>query len=102
MMEPAECMGAVSSDLQMRYTNGSVTFSSQEKTSGPHKVPPMEYQPCIFLVEKNVPLCVKVSRKRKSTAEVFNERLWRDRKFTDATLSCTGRHIPVHRAILSA
>mmetsp|Transcript_5275 Transcript_5275/g.17132 ORF Transcript_5275/g.17132 Transcript_5275/m.17132 type:complete len:321 (-) Transcript_5275:126-1088(-) len=100
-MEPMACMSAVSS-LTLRYDSGSLTFSSEDKTSGPHNVPNTEYVPCVFLVEKNVPIVVHVSRKRKAAVEGLNDKLYRDRKFTDAEFVCMGRRIPVHRAVLSA
>jgi len=98
---PAEAFGPLTAQVRMRYEHGCLTFTSGEHQSQPHKVPVGSYYPCVFLVEKELSLKVQLGRKRRCPDEL-NERLWKDRKFTDASLSCGGRSIPVHRAVLAA
>lgn len=90
----------VATSLSVRYRDGQVTFSSGEKGLGPYSVPSGDYYPCVFVYADALP--VRVSRKRLRTARTTCEKLWTDRKFTDAIVTCRARRFPVHRGMLAA
>jgi len=80
-----------------------VTFSWGAKTIGPYTVPHSEYHPCALFKWRDTAVRMSVSRKRRrSTVESLVDRLYDDRRFTDAVVRCGGHGIPVHRAFLAA
>jgi len=95
----------IDSKLVVRYEDGAVSFSTGDKTLGPLKVPEHDgkhYRPCLFIHEKQTSVKVALKRKRTEPQESLGERMWKSRRYTDASLSCGSRKVHVHREVLSA
>lgn len=95
-------LARIDSKLTVRYEEGKVSFIAGEKTLGPLVVPEDNYRPCLFLHEKLTSVTMDVSRKHGLAEHSLGERLWKSRRYTDATLSCGSRKVHVHREVLSA
>eukprot|EP00927_Polykrikos_kofoidii_P028920 TRINITY_DN25104_c0_g1_i1.p1 TRINITY_DN25104_c0_g1~~TRINITY_DN25104_c0_g1_i1.p1 ORF type:complete len:344 (-),score=48.79 TRINITY_DN25104_c0_g1_i1:254-1285(-) len=104
------------STLSMSYSSGTLSFrmsggdwhSAETKYSSPPRAE-AKYRPCIMFDSEDWPLVVNIGRRRgRSQGNVDgtfvsrDERIWTDRKFTDAMVVCENVTFDVHRAILCA
>lgn len=65
-----------------------------------HPIPIAEYNPCVLLFKtSSIQVAVDKPQKRLCTALA---RMWEDRNFTDAEVTCAGTVFPIHRAVLAA
>ncbi|CAE8613016.1 unnamed protein product [Polarella glacialis] len=89
--------------------DGKVQLLSGSQLLGAWKVAGDRHYPCVLLkwddtkitYSVDVKYSVESVRKRKNSCLLMG-RVYEDRKFTDAVLTCRGHRIPVHRAILAA
>lgn len=84
----------------MKFEDMQVTFSSGDNTWGPYKVPSDEYFPCVLVCWSDTLISVG-TWKRKFAKVDLGEKLYQDRKFTDAVINCGDQQFHVHRAVLA-
>lgn len=88
--------------VSVRCEDGLVSFARGARTFLAPAAPPGEYRPFVSLVQVGSAVAVAVSRKRRLSVVARDERLWRERRFTDLKIACGEQCFPVHRAVVCA
>lgn len=88
--------------ISVRCEDGQVSFTRGTRTFLAPTAPPGEYRPFISLVQVGSAVAVSVSRKRRLSAVARDERLWRERRFSDLEVVCGDQCFRVHRAVVCA
>jgi hypothetical protein len=98
--------------LQMTYKDGQICFGFEGKEPSQMFACPEDVRPFISIKHLNTRLSVDVDTHRRMRKRAHDndegpatkvvKSLWQDRLFTDATIVCGARKIPVHRNVLVA
>jgi len=97
--------------IHMFYEDGQLLFSidGHARALAPEPVGNKDFRPCVSIGYAGVQLRIAVDTpdsKRKGMGECpiakVNRTLWDDKVFTDASVVCLSRTMPVHRCVLAA
>ncbi|CAE8609091.1 unnamed protein product [Polarella glacialis] len=94
----------IGEEVCMKFDGNAVTLSYDSTSLGPYLVPAGKYFPCVLAFYPDTALTIQYRPlcKRKCCESQICDKLFRDRKFTDASIMCGGHQIPVHRCVLAA
>lgn len=99
------CLYSCGKCLTLSFHDRVLTLSCDDAGgAGPHTLPAGDYYPCVFLKWRDTVLSVTaetVGQKRMHAMASVAGRLFKDRRFTDAVVVCSGHRIPVHQAVLA-
>ncbi|CAE8612019.1 unnamed protein product [Polarella glacialis] len=95
----------IGEEVCLKFDGNAVTIYYDSTFVGPYRVPEGKYFPCVLTSWKDTALTIRyrpLCERKSSEVPQMCDKLFRDRKFTDASIMCSGHQIPVHRCVLAA